>query len=100
MVPHTDVFLAKTGLGRILIDVHSSQKAECVLHLPSTPTNANANNDSLISFEEDVSPTPLPTPLDFTDELDRDEVFLESGRGCLFGPKLLLVQEMQVHTHN
>ncbi len=50
----------------------------------AAPTNTNAIDDSLIYVGEDFSPPPWPTPTEFTDDWNRDEMFFESGRSCLF----------------
>ncbi len=46
--------------------------------LPSAHANAYANDDSLIAVEKDFSPTSSPTPVDFTNESDRDEMVKEN----------------------
>ncbi len=58
----------------------------CALRLPSAVSNANANSDSLSSVAGDFSPSPLPTPTDFTNKSDGNETFLESGCSYLFEP--------------
>ncbi len=46
--------------------------------------HANANDDSLISVAEDFLLPSSPTSMDFTDESDGDETFLELGNSSLF----------------
>ncbi len=41
---------------------------------------AKANGDRLISVVEDLWPLPSPTPVDFTNRSDGNEMFLKSGR--------------------
>ncbi len=61
-----------------------ASRAELVLCPPIIPTDADTNDDSLISVVEDFSPPPSPTPTSFTKKLDEDETFLKSSRSCLF----------------